>query len=292
MFGAPCSTCGRFISFADDSTIIYRCSKGEDANLSIKIDNKLVKVEEFLAANNLKLNISNTQILRTVNGQQHVGNKQENIILEAQNDKGENIKPTNTAKILSITFNKSLIWRDYLETGKEVMVTNLKRKLSALKHVSKFSSYNTRVKLANGCIMSKIIYSIQVWGLYCRPSSLKKVQSVQYNTLKWVTGRYCDSLKVLLNTTGWMSVYQPAIYHSLVLCWKVITYKKLERLTRRIIKSMDSIARLQLTERTWSQSSERYYRLIEGELSGATKISEVKSILRRWIKTNIPICEE
>ena len=42
-------------------------------------------------------------------------NKQENIILEAQNDKGENIKPTNMAKILGITFNKSLIreiiWR-------------------------------------------------------------------------------------------------------------------------------------------------------------------------------------
>ena len=128
------------------------------------------------------------------------------------------------------------------------MVTNLKKKLGALKHVSKFSSYNTRVKLANGCIMSKIIYGIQVWGLHCRPSSLKKVQSVQLNTLKWVTGRYCDGLKVLLNTTGWMSVYQLAIYHSLVLYWKVMTHKKPDRLTRRISKSMESFARLQLTE--------------------------------------------
>ena len=172
------------------------------------------------------------------------------------------------------------------------MVTNLKRKLSALKIVGKFSSYNTRVKLANRCIMSKIIYGIQVWGLHCRPSCLKKVQSVQYNTLKWVTGRYCDRVKVLLNITGWMSVYQLAIYHSLVLYWKVITNRKPDRLTRRIAKSSDSMARLLLTERTWSRTSDRFFRHIEGELSEATKISETKGILRRWIKSNIPIYEE
>ena len=133
--------------------------------------------------------MSKTQIIRTASRQQHTGNIQENIILEAKNDKGENITPTNTAKILGITFNKSLNWKDMLETGKEALTTKLKKKLGALKHVSKFASYNSRVRLANGCIMSKIIYGIQVWGLHCRPSSLKKVKSVQYNTLKWVTRR-------------------------------------------------------------------------------------------------------
>ena len=182
LFGFPCNTCGHFISFADDSTIIFQGSKGEDASLSVKIDNKLIKVEEFLAANNLKLNISKTQILRTASRQQHVGNKGENISLEAKNDKGENIKPSESAKILGITFHKSLIWREYIEAGKEAMVTNLKRKLGALKHTSKFASFNTRVKLANGCIMSKIIYGIQVLGLHCRPSLLKKV--LMYKTIQ------------------------------------------------------------------------------------------------------------
>ena len=95
LFGAPCNTCGQFISFADDSMIIFQGSKGDDTNLSIKIDNNLIKVEEFLAANNLKLNISKTQILRTASRQQHVGNKTENIALEAKNDKGDNIKPAD-----------------------------------------------------------------------------------------------------------------------------------------------------------------------------------------------------
>ena len=98
--------------------------------------------------------------------------------MDAKDDKGDNIRPSNSAKILGIIFNKSLIWRDFLEVGKEAMVGKLKRKLGALKFTSKFSTYNTRIKLANGCIMSIITYGIQVWGLHCRPSVLKKVQSV------------------------------------------------------------------------------------------------------------------
>ena len=161
------------------------------------------------------------------------------------------------------------------------MVANLKRKLGALKHTSKFSSFNTRVKLANGCIMSKIIYGIQVWGLHCRPFLLKKVQSVQLNTLKWVTGRYNDSLRELLTATGWLSVYQLAFYHSLVLYWKVTFHGKPDRLVKRIDKSRDTVARLQLTERTWSRTSERFFRCIENNLSGVTKISTAKKHLKK-----------
>ena len=173
LFGVPCKICGRFVTFADDSTIIFRGIKGEDRNISLKIDDQLLKIEDFLAANNLKLNISKTQILRTASRQQHVGNQRENIVLSAKNDKGENIKLANCAKILGVIFNKALVWREFLEVGQEAMVGKLKRKLGALKFASKFSTYNTRIKLANGCIMSIITYGIQVWGLHCRPSILK-----------------------------------------------------------------------------------------------------------------------
>ena len=260
--------------------------------MSVKIDNQLIKVEDFLAANNLKLNISKTQVLRTASRQQIVGNKGENVMLEAVDDKGKKIVPSNSAKILGITFNKSLIWRDYLEAGKEAMVSNLKRKLGALKFTSKFASYNTRVKLANGCIMSKIIYGIQVWGLHCRPSLLKKVQSLQYNTMKWVTGKYNDSLTDQLTATGWLSVYQLAVYHSLVLYWKVTFHNKPIRLITRINIARETEARIQLTERIWSRTSERLFRRVENYLIGVTKISSAKNILRKWVKSNIPISEE
>ena len=238
------------------------------------------------------MNISKTQILRTASRQQHVGNQRENIVLSAKNDKGENIRPANCAKILGVIFNKSLVWREFLEVGKEAMVGKLKRKLGALKFASKFSTYNTRIKLANGCIMSIITYGIQVWGLHCRPSVLKKVQSVQLNTLKWVTGNYQGSLRQLLEATKWLSVYQLAIYHSVLLYWKVKTNGKPDRLARRLITAEDTVARLQITERIWSRTAERFFRKVENQISGVLKISEAKTIIRNWIKSNVPLYEE
>ena len=172
------------------------------------------------------------------------------------------------------------------------MVGKLKRKLGALKFASKFSSYNTRLKLANGCIMSIITYGIQVWGLHCKPSVLKRVQSVQLNTLKWVTGIYTGSLRQLLLETGWLSVYQLAIYHSILLYWKVRRNGKPDRLLRRMKMAEETVARLLITERIWSRTAERFFRRIEIKLCGVLRISEAKTILRNWIKSEIPLNEE
>ena len=70
------------------------------------------------------------------------------------------------------------------------------------------------------------------------------------------------------------------------------TSGKPDRLARRLKLSEDTIARLQITERIWSRTTDRFYRKVENQLSGVVKISEAKSILRNWIKSNIPLCEE
>ena len=47
LFGFPCYECGRFISFADDSSIILRGIKGDDRDLSLLIDSKLLSTADF-----------------------------------------------------------------------------------------------------------------------------------------------------------------------------------------------------------------------------------------------------
>ena len=110
--------------------------------------------------------------------------------------------------------------------------------------------------------------------------------------MKWVTGKYNDSLTDQLTATGWLSVYQLAVYHSLVLYWKVTFHNKPIRLITRINIARETEARIQLTERIWSRTSERLFRRVENYLIGVTKISSAKNILRKWVKTNIPICED
>ena len=140
--------------------------------------------------------------------------------------------------------------------------------------------------------MSQILYGIQVWGLHCRPTVLRKVQSVQTNVLKWVTGKYNASLRELLHDMNWMSVYQLAIFHSIILQWKVRIRGKPERLLRRINDVEYTEARLNLTERTWSRISTKFFRMFEAETVGILKILVLKRTLSNWFKANVPITED
>ena len=105
-------------------------------------------------------------------------------------------------------------------------------------------------------------------------------------------GRHNDSMIELLSATKWMSVFQLAMYHSLLLYWKVRFHGKPERLIRRINYSQNSLARLQLTERVWSRVSERNYRMVEMSLQHIAKISVAKKTISEWVKANVPITEE
>ena len=54
----------------------------------------------------------------------------------------------------------------------------------------------------------------------------------------------------------------------------------------------ETVARLLITERIWSRTAERFFRRIENKLSGVLRISEAKTILRNWIKSEVPLYEE
>ena len=130
------------------------------------------------------------------------------------------------------------------------------------------------------------------FGVYTvDPSILRKVLSIQTNTMKWITGRYSDCTKELLTATKWMSVFQLAIYHSLLLYWKINFRNKPERMVRRLQISENSFARMLLTERVWSRVTERYYRMVESSCGGISKISIIKRISSEWVKENVPIAE-
>ena len=70
------------------------------------------------------------------------------------------------------------------------------------------------------------------------------------------------------------------------------TFGKPDRLLRRLKTAEDTIARLQITERIWSRTAERFFRKVENQISGVQKISVAKTILRNWIKTTLPLYEE
>ena len=89
-----------------------------------------------------------------------------------------------------------------------------------------------------------------------------------------------------------MSIFQLAIYHSVLLYWKVKNHKEPERLIRRLNISSSTEARILLTDRVWSRKSEYYYRQVEPLCVGLVRLSQFKRTLSEWIRSNIPIYEE
>ena len=89
--------------------------------------------------------------------------------------------------------------------------------------------------------MSVIIYGIHMWELHIKPSIMRKVQSVQTNILKLLTGNYNGKLRELLDTTKWLSVHELAIYNLVLLYWKVKQSGKPDRLVSLVNISLFSM---------------------------------------------------
>ena len=98
--------------------------------------------------------------------------------------------------------------------------------------------------------MSRLTYGIQIWGINATKSTLQKVQTVQNLAMKWITGiKWGISTKQLLDKVNWLSIYQLAIYHSVLLLWKIKKYEEPSRTIEILQKSEKSKPRIDLTSR-------------------------------------------
>ena len=91
-----------------------------------------------------------------------------------------------------------------------------------LRHTNSRANFSDKKRLVDGIIMSRLTYGIQIWGLNTTKTTLNKVQTVQNLAMKWITGENLGiSTRTLLDKLGWLSIFQLAIYHSVLLLWKV-----------------------------------------------------------------------
>ena len=91
--------------------------------------------------------------------------------------------------------------------------------------LGKVANFKTRKMIAEGIIMSKLIYLIELWG-GCSKYLIEALQKAQNRAARTVTKLDWNTpASVLLKQCGWLSVHQLAEYHSVVLVYKVIQRK-------------------------------------------------------------------
>ena len=125
--------------------------------------------------------------------------------------------------------------------------------------------------------MSRLKYGIQIWGLNTTKTTLNKVQTVQNLAMKWITGENLGiSTRKLLDKLGWLSIFQLAIYHSVLLLWKVNNKNEPSHTNEILKRNTKTRPRIYLTERTWSRKAVYYFNKLGDDNRALKKLSTFK----------------
>ena len=128
-----------------------------------------------------------------------------------------NIVPTKKEKMLGGILHQSLKWNTHIRDDKESLMNQLTSRINGLRKVCRNASFETRCMIANGIVLSKIVYLISVWG-GAQQYLINALQVQQLVAARAVCGSGCWrwSRTKLLNKTGWMSVRQLVFFHAVL----------------------------------------------------------------------------
>ena len=174
-----------------------------------------------------------------------------------------------------------------------------------MKKVASTATFNTRLMLANGVIMSKLVYLITVWG-GAQGYLVKRLQVQQLAAARVVCGyhSYYWSRRQLLGKVRWLSVRQLIFFHTVlqaykttktglpaVLCESISTHHPLQ--TRNAARGL---IRFGETFRGESSLINHSFRHRAAQMFNQVPVSirtgsltSVKRKLKKWVTQNIPI---
>ena len=188
-FNIHCKACGGVCCYADDSS--YSKSSDDPEALKEEIKNKYYNdIANFMSMNKLVLNGDKTHLLVMATSQKHDRHNDLGITL----DTGEVIiEPIYSEKLLGGHITNDFKWNEHLVDNAKSLSKSLTSRINALSKISAISSFKTRKMIANGIVMSLLVYLIQLWG--GATNYLIRVLQVQQNrAARLVTkaGWYCQ----------------------------------------------------------------------------------------------------
>ena len=229
-----CSKCGGIACFADDSS--FSKSNKDPQVLNREIKSKYEEISEYMASNKLVLNSDKTHLLVMASDRKHKIHGNFGIRLDTGS---EVILPQDQEKLLGCNISSNFSWNQHLRDNKSSLHRQLTSRINALRKISFAASFATRKMIANGIVLSRIIYVIQIWG-GTHEYLLKMLQVLQNKAARFVTKLdVYTSQEKLLRQCGWLNVKQLVVYHSLVLIFKTRIEQKPVFLYRTLAKEFN-----------------------------------------------------
>ena len=188
---------------------------------------------------------------------------------------------------------------------KQSLISQLSSHINGLSLIASTASFSTRLMVANGIVISKLSYLIQLWG-GCEDYLIRALQVVQTRSAKLVCKEpWYTPTRTLLSRCNWLSVRQLVSYQTAVMTHKIrqtgaptylgnIINAEFPYMTRQATTGGVRYSQDHQSRRALNHSSFRYratveYNRLPGTIREAATMQTFKRKLRSWIKENVPL---
>ena len=217
----------------------------------------------------------------------------------------KHVSPTPVEKLLGSWIHQDLKWSEHLQDNKDSLIKSLISRINALKIIGRVAPFKTRKMIADGIFTSKLSYLIALWG-GADKYLIKSLQTIQTKAAKIVTKLDWNTPTMLhLSQCGWLSVHQLAVYHTVLLVFRVLSTGVPHYLynmfsqdytvhTRRAasgaIKPAGSqIAHLDLVQSSFKWRAVEQFNLLPSDIRNSNTVPTFKRKCKFWILRNIPV---
>ena len=231
-WNCQCRGCGGIACFADDSSFSY--SGKDPVKINQDIKHAYNQISEYMASNKLVLNSEKTHLMVMASRAQHRLHGNYGVELDTGN---EIIQPEEHDRLLGCEIKCDFTWKEHLQDNHLSLLRQLTTRINALRKISFAASFQTRKMVANGVLISRIIYAIQLWGGTSN-YLLDMLQVLQNRAARLVTRRSIfTSQHQLLLECGWLNVRQMVAFHDAVQIFKTLKEEKPVSLYRRLSRT-------------------------------------------------------
>ena len=165
------------------------CPVSPDLETKRKITENAGKLKNFVNNNNMSINLGKTEVIEIMVQQKRarLPGVPPQLVVETPDGNLKHIAASDSCRLLGANLDKDMSWHVNMDTGQKALIPALRSKIGALSHIAKFMPKHSRLLLANGLILSKLLYLITVWG-GAPASYLKRLQALLNKTDRIVTG--------------------------------------------------------------------------------------------------------
>ena len=288
------SDCGQFVGYVDDGGFSY--SDKDPINLANVLSSKFGQMRSWMTNNKLVINPAKTHLM--VFGSKNSQVSRNNIKLTIDDVV---IAPSASEKLLGGVISQDLKWNTHIRDGQNSLMTQLTGRINGLKRVARNSTYQTRKMVANGIVLSKLVYLINLWG-GAQTYLLKALYVQQMVAARTVCGfeSFNWSNRRVLERIGWLSLRQLSFYHTVLQVHRILVTKSPSPLYHSLISVYpyntrsavagnirfgDNFRSEQLSFRSRARLQ---YNQVPIEVRTGS-LDTVKKKLKHWIKLNVPI---